>query len=153
MWKTWKPHKKSILGCENFSLKLIYTIGFRIPLLSLELKYCIGKNGNWGKNVGLIKKAILRKKNFKSINPQKNGFIMYFLNNKSKIFSSAKPIVSRVKALRLCRDDFEVLKVIGRGSFGEVAVVRLLNTDKVKTQINFYLNSKIYKFFFKVRKL
>jgi len=31
----------------------------------------------------------------------------------------------------LCRDDFEVLKVIGRGSFGEVAVVKLLNTDKV----------------------
>uniref|UniRef100_A0A914HAA0 non-specific serine/threonine protein kinase n=1 Tax=Globodera rostochiensis TaxID=31243 RepID=A0A914HAA0_GLORO len=43
----------------------------------------------------------------------------------------AKPIVARVKALRLCRDDFEVLKVIGRGSFGEVAVVRLANTDKI----------------------
>ncbi|KAL3123881.1 hypothetical protein niasHT_009124 [Heterodera trifolii] len=43
----------------------------------------------------------------------------------------AKPIVARVKTLRLCRDDFEVLKVIGRGSFGEVAVVRLTNTDKI----------------------
>lgn len=39
--------------------------------------------------------------------------------------------MSRVKLLRLSRDDFEVLKVIGRGSFGEVAVVRLINTDKV----------------------
>ncbi|KAI1721015.1 protein kinase domain-containing protein [Ditylenchus destructor] len=43
----------------------------------------------------------------------------------------AKPIVTRVKALRLSRDDFDVLKVIGRGSFGEVAVVRMVNTDKV----------------------
>lgn len=42
-----------------------------------------------------------------------------------------RPIISRVKALRLCRDDFEVLKVIGRGSFGEVAVVRMVNTDKI----------------------
>ena len=44
----------------------------------------------------------------------------------------ARPVVSRIKALRLCRDDFEVLKVIGRGSFGEVAVVKLLKTDKVR---------------------
>uniref|UniRef100_A0A915D0Z8 non-specific serine/threonine protein kinase n=1 Tax=Ditylenchus dipsaci TaxID=166011 RepID=A0A915D0Z8_9BILA len=43
----------------------------------------------------------------------------------------AKPIVSRVKALRMCREDFDVLRCIGRGSFGEVAVVRLVNTDKV----------------------
>ncbi|CAD5225594.1 unnamed protein product [Bursaphelenchus okinawaensis] len=43
----------------------------------------------------------------------------------------ARPTVSQVKALRLSRDDFDVLKVIGRGSFGEVAVVKLKNTDKV----------------------
>jgi serine/threonine-protein kinase MRCK len=43
----------------------------------------------------------------------------------------AKPVVSQVKALRLSRDDFDILKVIGRGSFGEVAVVQLKNTDKV----------------------
>jgi serine/threonine-protein kinase MRCK len=43
----------------------------------------------------------------------------------------AKPVISQVKALRLTRDDFEVLKIIGRGSFGEVAVVRLKNTDQV----------------------
>jgi hypothetical protein len=48
-----------------------------------------------------------------------------------KCFNLAKHIVSRVKELRLSKDDFEVLKVIGRGSFGEVAVVRLQDTDKV----------------------
>uniref|UniRef100_A0A5S6R2R6 non-specific serine/threonine protein kinase n=1 Tax=Trichuris muris TaxID=70415 RepID=A0A5S6R2R6_TRIMR len=42
-----------------------------------------------------------------------------------------KPIVHKAKALRLQRDDFEVLKVIGRGAFGEVAVVRLRNTAKI----------------------
>jgi hypothetical protein len=45
----------------------------------------------------------------------------------------AKPVVSQVKALRLSRDDFEVLKIIGRGSFGEVAVVQLKDTDQVNT--------------------
>lgn len=40
-------------------------------------------------------------------------------------------MISQVKALRLTRDDFDVLKVIGRGSFGEVAVVQMKNTDKV----------------------
>lgn len=49
----------------------------------------------------------------------------------SEFVEFARPVVSRIKALRLCRDDFEVLKVIGRGSFGEVAVVKLLNTDKI----------------------
>uniref|UniRef100_A0A0N5ADJ8 non-specific serine/threonine protein kinase n=1 Tax=Syphacia muris TaxID=451379 RepID=A0A0N5ADJ8_9BILA len=42
-----------------------------------------------------------------------------------------KPIVVKAKALRLCREDFEVLKVIGRGAFGEVAVVRMRNTEQV----------------------
>ncbi|KAI6185487.1 Non-specific serine/threonine protein kinase [Aphelenchoides besseyi] len=43
----------------------------------------------------------------------------------------AHPIISQVKALRLSRDDFELLKVIGQGSFGEVAVVKMKNTEKV----------------------
>ncbi|ROT63921.1 hypothetical protein C7M84_018166 [Penaeus vannamei] len=42
-----------------------------------------------------------------------------------------KPVVQRVKALRLSRDDFEVIKVIGRGAFGEVCVVKLKGTEKV----------------------
>lgn len=42
-----------------------------------------------------------------------------------------KPVASRVKALRLCKDDFEILKVIGRGAFGEVCVVKLRNSDRV----------------------
>ncbi|XP_029466913.1 serine/threonine-protein kinase MRCK gamma isoform X2 [Rhinatrema bivittatum] len=33
--------------------------------------------------------------------------------------------------MRLHREDFEILKVIGRGAFGEVAVVRLKGTEKV----------------------
>ena len=47
------------------------------------------------------------------------------------IFLIVKPVVNRVKALRLCKDDFEILKVIGRGAFGEVCVVKLKNTDRV----------------------
>ena len=46
-------------------------------------------------------------------------------------FSTVKPVVNRVKALRLSKDDFEILKVIGRGAFGEVCVVKLKNTDRV----------------------
>jgi hypothetical protein len=48
-------------------------------------------------------------------------------------FSSfpVKPVANQVKALRLCKDDFEILKVIGRGAFGEVCVVKLKNTDRV----------------------
>ncbi|MCP9262591.1 Serine/threonine-protein kinase Genghis Khan [Dirofilaria immitis] len=42
-----------------------------------------------------------------------------------------KPVVVKAKALRLCREDFEVLKVIGRGAFGEVAVVRMRNTERI----------------------
>lgn len=36
-----------------------------------------------------------------------------------------------IKRLRLTRDDFEVLKVIGRGAFGEVCVVRMIATDQI----------------------
>ncbi|XP_063300130.1 serine/threonine-protein kinase MRCK alpha isoform X2 [Pelobates fuscus] len=43
----------------------------------------------------------------------------------------AKPFAMKVKQLRLHKEDFEILKVIGRGAFGEVAVVKLKNADKV----------------------
>uniref|UniRef100_A0A8C5I247 Serine/threonine-protein kinase MRCK alpha n=1 Tax=Gouania willdenowi TaxID=441366 RepID=A0A8C5I247_GOUWI len=42
-----------------------------------------------------------------------------------------KPFASKVKQMRLHKEDFEILKVIGRGAFGEVAVVKVKNTDKV----------------------
>ncbi|CAG2186869.1 CDC42BP [Mytilus edulis] len=51
--------------------------------------------------------------------------------NISEFVEFAKPIVNRVKEFRLHRDDFETVRIIGRGSFGEVAVVKLKNTDKV----------------------
>ncbi|XP_075987608.1 serine/threonine-protein kinase gek isoform X4 [Anticarsia gemmatalis] len=35
-----------------------------------------------------------------------------------------KPVATALKRLRLSRDDFELVKVIGRGAFGEVCVVR-----------------------------
>ncbi|XP_055088159.1 serine/threonine-protein kinase MRCK beta-like isoform X2 [Periophthalmus magnuspinnatus] len=44
---------------------------------------------------------------------------------------SVRPFTERVRELRLHRDDFEILKVIGRGAFGEVAVVKLKNTERV----------------------
>ncbi|KAJ6663738.1 hypothetical protein lerEdw1_009817 [Lerista edwardsae] len=43
----------------------------------------------------------------------------------------AEPVTSRLKELRLRRDDFEILKVIGRGAFSEVAVVKLKRTSQV----------------------
>ncbi|XP_051908622.1 serine/threonine-protein kinase MRCK beta isoform X1 [Hippocampus zosterae] len=42
-----------------------------------------------------------------------------------------KPFTSTIKDLRLRRDDFEMLKVIGRGAFGEVAVVKMKQTESV----------------------
>ncbi|XP_041661237.1 serine/threonine-protein kinase MRCK beta isoform X2 [Cheilinus undulatus] len=42
-----------------------------------------------------------------------------------------KPFTSTVKDMRLHRDDFEMLKVIGRGAFGEVAVVKMKHTERV----------------------
>ncbi|XP_059814345.1 serine/threonine-protein kinase MRCK alpha-like [Hypanus sabinus] len=43
----------------------------------------------------------------------------------------AGPIVRKVKDMQLQRSDFDVLKVIGRGAFSEIAVVRLKFTDRV----------------------
>ncbi|XP_042296815.1 serine/threonine-protein kinase MRCK gamma isoform X2 [Sceloporus undulatus] len=43
----------------------------------------------------------------------------------------ASPLAAKAKQLRLRRDDFEILKVIGRGAFGEVAVVKMKETEKV----------------------
>lgn len=42
-----------------------------------------------------------------------------------------KPIASCIKSWQLTREDFEIVKVIGRGAFGEVCVVRMRGSDKV----------------------
>lgn len=44
---------------------------------------------------------------------------------------AVKPVAQCVKSLRLSRDDFEIIKVIGRGAFGEVCVVRMKQTDNI----------------------
>uniref|UniRef100_A0A8C0J8Z3 Serine/threonine-protein kinase MRCK beta n=1 Tax=Chelonoidis abingdonii TaxID=106734 RepID=A0A8C0J8Z3_CHEAB len=41
----------------------------------------------------------------------------------------AKPFTQLVKEMQLHRDDFEIIKVIGRGAFGEVAVVKMKSTE------------------------
>lgn len=51
--------------------------------------------------------------------------------NISEFVEFAKPIVNKIKEYRLHRDDFETIRIIGRGSFGEVAVVKLKKTEKV----------------------
>lgn len=51
--------------------------------------------------------------------------------NVAQFLSWASPFVTKVKELRLQRDDFEILKVIGRGAFGEVAVVRQRGSGRI----------------------
>ncbi|XP_010634337.1 serine/threonine-protein kinase MRCK gamma isoform X1 [Fukomys damarensis] len=51
--------------------------------------------------------------------------------NVAQFLSWATPFVKKVKELRLQRDDFEILKVIGRGAFGEVAVVRQRDNGQI----------------------
>ncbi|MCJ8736793.1 hypothetical protein PDJAM_G00016520 [Pangasius djambal] len=51
--------------------------------------------------------------------------------NIAEFLEWAKPFTSKVKQMRLHKEDFEILKVIGRGAFGEVAVVKVKNSDKV----------------------
>uniref|UniRef100_A0A8C8Z3T7 Serine/threonine-protein kinase MRCK beta n=2 Tax=Lemuridae TaxID=9445 RepID=A0A8C8Z3T7_PROSS len=42
-----------------------------------------------------------------------------------------KPFTQLVKDMQLHREDFEIIKVIGRGAFGEVAVVKMKNTERI----------------------
>ncbi|KAM9763415.1 serine/threonine-protein kinase MRCK gamma isoform 5-T5 [Dama dama] len=51
--------------------------------------------------------------------------------NVAQFLSWVGPFVAKVKELRLQRDDFEILKVIGRGAFGEVAVVRQRDSGQI----------------------
>ncbi|XP_074786871.1 myotonin-protein kinase isoform X4 [Athene noctua] len=45
--------------------------------------------------------------------------------------SWAEPVAARVQELQLQRSDFEILKVIGRGAFSEVAVVRMKESGQI----------------------
>ncbi|XP_064212287.1 serine/threonine-protein kinase Genghis Khan isoform X2 [Tribolium castaneum] len=49
----------------------------------------------------------------------------------SDFIEYVKPVASSVKSLRLTREDFEIIKVIGRGAFGEVCVVKFRGSEKV----------------------
>ena len=42
-----------------------------------------------------------------------------------------KQYVDKIRKFRLSRSDFDIIKVIGRGAFGEVAFVRMKNTDDI----------------------
>ena len=35
---------------------------------------------------------------------------------------SVKPVVNKIREFRLARDDFETVRIIGRGAFGEVSI-------------------------------
>uniref|UniRef100_A0A8C5NVD6 Uncharacterized protein n=1 Tax=Jaculus jaculus TaxID=51337 RepID=A0A8C5NVD6_JACJA len=62
----------------------------------------------------------------------------------------AEPIATRLKEVRLQRDDFEILKVIGRGAFSEVSCFReerdvLVNGDRRWiTQLHFAFQDENY---------
>ncbi|XP_062557470.1 serine/threonine-protein kinase Genghis Khan isoform X2 [Armigeres subalbatus] len=49
----------------------------------------------------------------------------------SDFIEMIRSVVQCVKQLHLSREDFEVLKVIGRGAFGEVCVVRMNHTSQI----------------------
>ncbi|XP_053397279.1 serine/threonine-protein kinase MRCK alpha-like isoform X2 [Mercenaria mercenaria] len=49
----------------------------------------------------------------------------------SEFIDFVKPVVNKVRNFRLTRDDFETVRIIGRGAFGEVAVVKMKSTEKV----------------------
>ncbi|GAB0206256.1 myotonin-protein kinase-like [Grus japonensis] len=48
-----------------------------------------------------------------------------------EFLSWAEPVAARVQELQLQRSDFEILKVIGRGAFSEVAVVRMKESGQI----------------------
>lgn len=49
----------------------------------------------------------------------------------SQFLELSQRFVSQVKERRLSRQDFEIIKIIGRGAFGEVAFVRMKNTQAI----------------------
>uniref|UniRef100_A0A1I8AK15 non-specific serine/threonine protein kinase n=1 Tax=Steinernema glaseri TaxID=37863 RepID=A0A1I8AK15_9BILA len=52
-------------------------------------------------------------------------------NSVADFIDEYKPFIQKVKNLRLQRNDFEVVRVIGRGAFGQVALVKMRSTENV----------------------
>lgn len=55
--------------------------------------------------------------------------------------SSAKPFTSKVKQMRLHKEDFEILKVIGRGAFGEVTPYFYFTLKPLQQSTNLQMDS------------
>nr|XP_058949041.1 serine/threonine-protein kinase MRCK alpha-like isoform X2 [Pocillopora verrucosa] len=51
--------------------------------------------------------------------------------NISEFIENVKPIATKIKTLRLRREDFDPLTLIGKGAFGEVTVVRMKSNDRI----------------------
>ncbi|KAM9302185.1 serine/threonine-protein kinase MRCK gamma, partial [Gastrophryne carolinensis] len=51
--------------------------------------------------------------------------------NVTEFLAWAEPFALKIKQMRLTREDFEIIKVIGRGAFGEVAVVKMKGSGKI----------------------
>uniref|UniRef100_A0A8C7YMC8 non-specific serine/threonine protein kinase n=1 Tax=Oryzias sinensis TaxID=183150 RepID=A0A8C7YMC8_9TELE len=51
--------------------------------------------------------------------------------NHFNVYKKAEPLVRGVRRMSLKREDFHILKVIGRGTFSEVAVARMQRTNQV----------------------
>ena len=96
---------------------LLFNIFFIILPFQVFLLYFLGKNYPL---LFLFLSSVLQYFAF----PRYQNNIFFF-------FVSVKPVASSLKSLRLTRDDFEIVKVIGRGAFGEVCVVKMKGSDKV----------------------
>ncbi|KAJ7369809.1 Serine/threonine-protein kinase mrck-1 [Desmophyllum pertusum] len=51
--------------------------------------------------------------------------------NVSEFIEHVKPVATKIKELRLRREDFDPLNLIGKGAFGEVTVVRMKANDRI----------------------
>lgn len=73
---------------------------------------------------GLLDALFLLHDECKNEKLRKNKYVKEFIDK-------ATPVVNELENLRICIDDFEVRKTIGRGHFGEVQLVRERVTENV----------------------
>jgi len=57
---------------------------------------------------------------------------------------SVKPVVNKVKNFRLSRDDFETVRIIGRGAFGEVRFIRTYHLYLTKHDFSISRTALLY---------